>query len=85
MGSRTHFPRVSPSYNGNSTRECDYFHKEAFLSPADRYKKGTDRYDAKAMLYADTLSDFVCWSQPKAWTRLENANQVDLVVKQTRT
>ena len=59
--------------------------KETFLSSAGGYEKGTDQYDAKAMLYADTLSDFVRQSQPKAWTRLENANQVDPVGKQTRT
>lgn len=40
--------------------------KETFLSSAGGYVKGTDQYDAKAMLYADTLSDFVRQSQPKA-------------------
>ena len=48
-----------------------------FLSPAGGYTKVTDTYYAKLGLYVNTLIDFVQRTQPKEWTRFENANQVD--------
>lgn len=52
-----------------------------FLSPAGGYTKGADTYDAKQGLYVNTLIDFVQRTQPKEWTRFENANQMDPVRK----
>lgn len=52
-----------------------------FLSPAGGYVKGTDTYDPKLGLYVDTLLSFIRRTQPKAWKRFEQANQVDAVRK----
>ena len=52
-----------------------------FLSPAGGYTKGTAPYDAELGLYVDTLMEFIQKTQPREWTRFENANKVNPVRK----
>ncbi len=49
----------------------------ALLSPAGGYVKGTDTYDPKLGLYANTLINFIRKTQPREWARFENANATD--------
>ena len=53
----------------------------SFLSPSGGYVKGCDAYDPSLGLYVHTLIDFIQRTQPKEWTRFENANQMDTVRK----
>ena len=53
----------------------------SFLSPSGGYVKGCDAYDPLLGLYVHTLIDFIQRTQPKEWTRFENANQMDTVRK----
>ena len=43
--------------------------------------KGCDAYDPLLGLYVHTLIDFIQRTQPKEWSRFENANQMDTVRK----
>ena len=47
------------------------------LSPAGGYTHNQDVYDPKLGLFPDTLIRFVQKTQPKEWTRFENANKMD--------
>ena len=49
----------------------------SFLSTYGGYVKGSDVYDPVQGLYVHTLIDFIRSTQPKEWTRFENANQLD--------
>ncbi|MBQ7265318.1 MAG: type I restriction endonuclease subunit R [Firmicutes bacterium] len=53
----------------------------SFLSPEGGYTKGTDVYDPTLGLYVNTIINFIKDTQPKEWTRFENANKVDPVRK----
>ena len=55
--------------------------ESSFLSPAGGYVKGTDTYDPKLGLYINSLIEFIQKTQPKEWTRFENANKIDTVRK----
>lgn len=48
-----------------------------FLSVEGGYTKGDDVYDAALGLYVHTLIDFIQRTQPKAWARFENQNNID--------